>query len=74
MRPSRKLCSRFQAAAPAKWIIKGALGMGYLRKNIVNILLFLLWIGMSVSLVTAHDADRAPADTLVGAEPQMERG
>ena len=48
--------------------------MGYLRKNIVNILLFLLWIGMSVSLVTAHDADRAPADTLVGAEPQMERG
>jgi hypothetical protein len=48
--------------------------MGYLRKNIVNILLFLLWIGMSVSLVTAHDGDRAPADTLVGAETQMERG
>jgi hypothetical protein len=48
--------------------------MGYLRKNIVNILLFLLWIGMSVSLVTAHQGDPAPTDTLVGSESRMERG
>lgn len=48
--------------------------MSYLRRNIVNILLFLLWAGMSVSLVTSHEGDRAPADTLVGAEIRMERG
>lgn len=48
--------------------------MGYLRKNIVNILLFLLWIGMSVSLVTAHQGDPSPTDTLVGTEPHTEKG
>jgi len=28
--------------------------MTYIRKNYMNILLFILWIGMSASLTTAH--------------------
>ena len=28
--------------------------MNYLRKNAINFLLFILWLGMSVSLTAAH--------------------
>lgn len=48
--------------------------MDYLRKNIVNILLFLLWVGMSVSLVMAQKGAGGLGDTQVVSQAQPEKG
>ena len=43
--------------------------MTYLRKHYMNILLFLLWIGMSVSLVTSHVDAKDTSATVAVEQP-----